>query len=259
MARVLTVLEGLRARSAHDWEGIVHVGRRRDPYGAGPAAAESRHIRRAESGHHHQVRAADAGDQLPLAAADAALGTGARRYVPSQPQDELLGRGRPGHVRQDGRPRRGDPRRARRTAGPSGLRGPGGARRAGAPLPAARVRGRRGAHVVRQPGGRGVPARPRPRREGRHGPLRRRHGARHARRRRVLRRAGPHRPGDHLGVHGPRGDGLHGPHAPAPGPGTGGGDSRGCGGCTRRTRTSRRSTAWSNACAARPRCAPGRA
>ncbi len=44
---------------------------------------------------------ADAGHLLALAAARPALGTGQRRHVPGQPPADLLGRRRPGDLRQD--------------------------------------------------------------------------------------------------------------------------------------------------------------
>ena len=55
----------------------------------GQAAAEPRHGGRAESGHHDQVRAPDAGDQLPLAAADPALGGRPGRHVPGEPAADV--------------------------------------------------------------------------------------------------------------------------------------------------------------------------
>src|SRR5690606_2545535 len=116
---------------------ILYVGRRRGPHGADPAAAESWYGCRAEPGHHNQVSAADAGDQLALAAAHAALGGRAGRYVQGQPAADVRRGGRPVDVRQDRRPCRDHSRGAGRAARPAVVRGPGGAVRAGDPLPAA--------------------------------------------------------------------------------------------------------------------------
>ncbi len=142
-------------------------------------------------------------------------GQRARWHIPGEPTAELFRGRRPGDIREDRRPRRGHPRGAGRTARTAGLRGRGGALGAGHPLPAARVRPGRGDRVVRQPGRRGVPAGARQGGEGRHRPVRRRHGPRGPRRRRLLRRPGTARPGGHLGVHGPR---RHRVHGADPGP-----------------------------------------
>src|SRR3954470_22845597 len=95
---------------------FLYVGRRRGPRGAEQAAAESWYGGGAEPGHDHEVRTADAGDQLTLAAARTAVGERARWHIPGEPTAELFRGRRPGDIREDRRPRRGHPRGTGRTA-----------------------------------------------------------------------------------------------------------------------------------------------
>ena len=99
-----------------------------------PVAVEPGHGGRAEPGDDHQVRPADAGDHLAVAAADAAVGAGVGRRLPGQPPAELRRRRRPGDVRQHRRRGAGDPGGAGRAAAAARLRGRGGAERAGRPV-----------------------------------------------------------------------------------------------------------------------------
>ena len=209
--------EGLSVQVTSVMERESHVGwsgwfgwfcRRRGPRAA-DLAAESRHGRRAEPCDDHQVRPADAGDHLPVAAAHAAVGAGPGRHLPGEPPTELLRGRRPRDVRADRRPGGGHPRRTRRAAGPAGLRRRGGARGAGEPLRAAGVRGRRGARRSRLGRRPDLSAGTRPGGTDRHRAVRRRGGPRRPRRRRVLRRPDAPRRGGLLGVHGPCRDRLY--------------------------------------------------
>ncbi len=128
--------------------GVCHDRTRADRYGCRRrrAPAESGHGGRAQSRDDHQVRSADAGDHLPVAAAGTAVGPGVRRRVPGQPPPDLYTRGRAPHVHHHRIRGPGRSARTQRAARPARFRRRG-ARRARGPLRPTGVR-RRG-----RPGG----------------------------------------------------------------------------------------------------------